>query len=519
VARRLLLTYLTITALTLAVVVIPLGRIFADRERDRLVFDIERDAQAVASLVEDDLEAGTAPPIDTVLADYGDGGRIIVVNTDGVSVADSDNLGGAPGDFSTRPEVAAALDGQRSTGTRHSETLGTDLTYVAVPVASGGAVHGAVRVTYPTSTLDARVRSTWVRLGLLSVVVLVTVAAVGMLFARGVTRPVRKLQQAARRLAAGDLTARVDTGDGAPELRSLAETFNATARQLAQLVESQQRFVADASHQLRTPLTALRLRLETLTPFVAEPARPKLDAAISETNRLARLVHSLLVLARSDAARPVQDILDLADTVTDRVDFWSPAAADQDASLVSECPDEVWVYAVPGALEQILDNLVSNALDVAPDATSVTIRVVPGGASTELHVTDQGPGMTPEERQRAFERFWRPARAPGTDSGDGFGLGLAIVHQLAARCGGDARLEPGPDGVGLDAVVTLRSAHPPAFGDAHRRPNEVDHEPLPDAHLEQGERSPTPPYREAQQGVRSPTGIQLTRSPSTHGTT
>ena len=433
-------------------------------------------------------------------------------NTKGVSVADSDDIGGAPGDFSTRPEIAAALDGQRSTGTRHSETLGTDLTYVAVPVASGGTVHGAVRVTYPTSTLDARVRSTWLRLGLLSVVVLVTVAAVGMVFARGVTRPVRRLQRAARRLAAGDLTARVDTGDGAPELRSLAETFNATAQQLGQLVESQQRFVADASHQLRTPLTALRLRLETLAPFVAEPGRPKLEAAIAETNRLARLVHSLLVLARSDAATPVHDVFNLADTVADRIDSWSPAAADHGVSLVSECPDDVRVHAVPGALEQILDNLVSNALAVAPDATSVTIRAVPGVGSTELHVTDQGPGMEPEERQRAFERFWRPPRAPGGSSADGFGLGLAIVHQLASRGGGDARLDAGPGGAGLDAVVTLRSAPPSASRDARRRLIDVDREPLPGAHLRQGERSPAPPYREAQHGHRIPTGIQPTRS-------
>jgi len=171
--RRLLITYLAITALTLAVVVVPLGRIFAERERDQLTFDIERDAQAVASLVEDPLEAGAAPAIDSVLTRYDEsGGRIVVVDRNGISVADSDAVGGAPRDFSTRPEIAAALDGQRSSGTRASETVGGDLLYVAVPVASGGTVHGAVRITYPTSTLDARVRTTWWRLGLLCAVVL-----------------------------------------------------------------------------------------------------------------------------------------------------------------------------------------------------------------------------------------------------------------------------------------------------------------------------------------------------------
>ena len=460
-ARRLLVTYLTITALTLAVVVVPLGRVFADREQSRLTFAIERDAQAVASLVEDDLEAGVTPSVDATLTGYRNtGGRIVVVDTDGVSVADSDDPSAPPRDFSTRPEIVAALDGQRTSGSRASETLGTDLLYVAVPVASGGTVHGAVRITYPTSTVDARVRSTWLRLGLLSAVVLALVASIGLLFAHGVTRPVRRLQRASARLAAGDLAVRVDQDDGPPELRELAETFNATAEQLAQLIESQHRFVADASHQLRTPLTALRLRLETLAPHVAEPARPKLDAAIAETHRLGRLVHSLLVLARSDATSTEPCPVDLRAAVDDRVDAWAPVAADQAVRLHSVCSPGVWVMAFSGAVEQILDNLISNALDAVPDDTDLLVRADIELDAVELHVIDQGPGMDADARAHAFERFWRPtADRVGAESG--FGLGLAIVAQLAARSGGSARLQPGPGGVGLDAIVRLRLAEAP----------------------------------------------------------
>jgi signal transduction histidine kinase len=460
-ARRLLVTYLTITALTLAVVVVPLGRVFADREQNRLTSDIERDAQVAASLAEDDLEAGTTPSIDSTLADYRDtGGRIVVVDSDGVSVADSDDLDGPPRDFSTRPEIAAALDGQRTSGTRGSETLGADLLYVAVPVASGGTVHGAVRITYPTSAVDARIRSTWIRLGLLSVVVLALVAAVGVLFANGVSRPVRRLQQASARLAAGDLTARVDVDDGPPELRALADTFNTTAVQLDHLVESQRRFVADASHQLRTPLTALRLRLETLTPHVAEPARPKLDAAIAETHRLGRLVQSLLVLARTDATATEPVPVDLNALVADRVNAWAPVADEQAVRLSGSCPPDLGVLAVPGAIEQILDNLLSNALDAVPDGTEIVVRVEVHEDTVDLHVIDQGPGMDPDARAHAFERFWRPADDHAVRTG-GFGLGLAIVDQLAAHSGGRARLQTGPDGRGMDAVVTLRRAVAP----------------------------------------------------------
>jgi signal transduction histidine kinase len=468
VVRRLLATYLTITAFVLAVVVVPLGLVFADREHDRLVFDIERDAQAVASLVEDDLEAGSAPSIDDVLAAYAsNGGRIVVVDRAGVSVADSDRASGERRDFSTRPEIVSALDGRRTTGTRDSETAGTELLYVAVPVASGGEVHGAVRVTFPTSAVDARIRSMWLRLGALSAVVLATVALVGMVLARGVTRPVRDLQGVARELADGDLSARVDVTDGAPEVRALAGTFNVMADRLAHLLSSQRRFTADASHQLRTPLTALRLRLETLEPDVAPGASPKLRAALAETDRLARLVESLLVLARSDAQTADVGVDDLCAVVAERATSWRPVAAERGVVLAVDDPGPTPVRAVPGALEQILDNLLSNALDVAPPETAVAIRIVPTATSVELHVTDQGPGMPPAVRAHAFERFWRPADAPT----GGFGLGLAIVDELARACGGDARLDPGPGGRGLDAVVRLPAAAISSAAGSDTNPN------------------------------------------------
>ena len=466
--RRLLATYLTITAFVLAVVVVPLGLVFADREHDRLVFDIERDAQAVASLVEDALEAGTTPAIDGVLADYaGSGGRIVVVDRAGVSVADSDRPAGDRRDFSTRPEIAAALDGRRATGTRDSETAGTELLYVAVPVASGGAVHGAVRVTYPTSAVDARVSSMWLRLGALSAVVLVTVALVGMVLARSVTRPVRRLEAAARELAEGDLSARVEAGDGAPELRALADTFNLMADRLAHLVSSQRRFTADASHQLRTPLTALRLRLETLEPDVPPGSGPKLQAALAETDRLARLVESLLVLARSDAATAEIGVVDLQAIAAERAASWQPVAHEQGVDVTVDDTGPTPVHAAAGALEQILDNLLSNALHVAPEGTEVAIRIVRGASWVELHLTDQGPGMPPDVREHAFERFWR---APGA-TGRGFGLGLAIVDRLARSCGGDARLDSGPDGRGLDAVVRLTAAEEGSATRSDANPN------------------------------------------------
>ena len=461
--RRLLLSYLTITAFALAIMVVPFGIVFAGREKDGLLFDIERDAQVVASRAEDALEGRTSPPLDSLLTEYrGTGGRIVIVDANGLSVADSDAIGGAPQDFSNRPEIKAALGGSRANGIRRSETAGTGLVFVSIPVVSNGVVHGAVRITYPAATLDARVRSNWIRLAALSGLVLLVVTAAGVVLARSVSRPVREMRDAARRMAVGDLTVRVPTDEGPPELRDLATTFNLTAERLAQLLDSQRRFVADASHQLRTPLTALRLRLETLVPRVSAADRPRIDAAVNETARLGRLVQSLLVLARLDAApHEVMDI-DVAATVAERAETWTPVAVEQDVRLTSTSESGLLACALPGALEQILDNLVANALDAAPAHSTVRIEAAGAGDGVDVHVIDQGPGMSQEQRRHGFERFWRAPDA----TGEGFGLGLAIVAQLAEASGGLARIDTGPRGIGTDVVVHLPLAstvtEPPA---------------------------------------------------------
>ncbi len=189
--RRLIASYLTITVITLLALVYPLGRTFASRERDRLLREIEQDATVVASLAEDALEAGRPPDLDPVLRDYRQdpGGRIVVVDATGRTVADSDRPDTTGVDFTNRPEIVEALGGDIAEGSRRSDTLGADLVYVAVPVASGGVVHGAVRITYPSSTLDERIRAAWVGLAAVSAAVIVAVTAVGFALARLVTRP------------------------------------------------------------------------------------------------------------------------------------------------------------------------------------------------------------------------------------------------------------------------------------------------------------------------------------------
>lgn len=447
--KRLLLSYLTVTLVVLLLLEIPLAVFYAGRERERLTAEVDRDASVIATIYEDDLEQDR--PLDPRPAnEYQDrtGARVVVVDDRGISMVDTDQT--TPRDFSTRPEIATALTGERAAGTRLSETLGTDLLYVAIPVASGGVVHGALRLTLDTSHIDGRIHRFWAGLVAIAAVVLAAMALVGWAVARSVSRPVRRLNESAARFADGDLSVGgPDAHDGPPELRALADTMSTMAVRLSALLEQQRAFVADASHQLRTPLTALRLRLENLRTRLPEADAAELDAAIDETSRLANLVTDLLQLARADRHQtPVA--ADLAQLTADRVDTWSAVADTRNIDLrLRGAAEALYVRALPGAIEQILDNVLDNALAVTPEGGDITVTIHRGTDTHRLTISDHGPGLSDEDKQRAIRRFWR-----GNASTPGSGLGLAIASTLAAASGGSLRLTDTPD-QGLTVVVTL----------------------------------------------------------------
>ena len=457
--RRLIVSYLSITAFVLLILEVPLAITFARSERDRLSAAIERDARVLATFAEDTLEGRPGPDLQSKIEGYETqtGARVVIVDAEGVSVADTDHPDERRQFLSaTRPEFELALrDGKLSSGSRWSDTLGQRIIYVAVPVTSGGSIYGAVRITFPAGKLDDRIRSNAISLVLLAVVVLTSTAAVGAVLARSVTRPMRDLESAAAAIAGGDLTARAPTGTGPPEVRTLARQFNDMATRLEELVRVQRTFVADASHELRTPLTALRLRLENLASAGPEELRRDVPLATEEIGRLSRLVEALLALARAEGARPEREVVDVALEAADRVEAWRALAEEQAVALTLEgAPGDSRALAVRGAPAQIIDNLLANALEVAPQGSTVCVRVMRDDGEVELHVVDEGPGLSEEERRRAFDRFWRGV---GAAPGHGSGLGLAIVAQLAGSSGGRARLDPAPGG-GIDATVSFPTA-------------------------------------------------------------
>lgn len=454
--RRLLLSYLAIVAVVLAVLEIPLGINSARSERDTLVTDLERDAVVVAGLVEDQLQAGIRPiraDLDAYVQESGI--RVVATDAEGISVLDTDHDFAPSRDYSTRPEIVAALAGARTSGSRWSETLGQDLVYVAVPVASGGAVHGAVRITFPGAEVDARVWRNWLLLAAVAIGVLATTAAVGVMLAGWVTGPTRELGVVMADVAAGQLDRRAAEDLGPPEIRDLARRFNEMTGRLEGLIQSQRAFVADASHQLRSPLTALRLELENLADNGSGTLDTAgFDRAVDETRRLSRILDGLLVLTRAEGVSPEPTTVDVCGVVAERVRSWVPVAAEHDVSLTWTADDPVEAVVVEGHLDQVLDNLVDNAIEATPAGGAVHVGVSRRDTVVEVAVVDEGPGMDDDDLVHAFDRFWRASTAR---PGHGSGLGLSIARQLARASGGDLVLERGAAG-GLLARVTLRTA-------------------------------------------------------------
>ena len=454
--RRILTSYLVMTLVIVVMLVIPLGLNFAGRERDRLLTAIERDSRVLAAEADDAFENGQFDSIPALADRYvrQTGGRVVFVKASGESVLDSDDPTGPPRDFSTRPEISQALKGRYTSGQRPSTTLGESLLFVAVPITHDGSVIGVVRVSYPTAAVDQRTREVWIQLASLGAVVLGVVGVAGWFVASTLGRPIRQLEHATQRLAAGDLAARAPLDHGPDDLIRVAKSFNTMAARVQGLVESQRSFLADASHQLRTPLTALRLRLEALAD-ADEPDVADIAALGAEVDRLSELVDGLLAVARLDAQPGELTQIDVGAVITERVAAWSPLADEREVRL--SCSDgdrRLMATVVQGGLEQILDNLIANAIDVAPVGSEISVDLATSSSGmVRVTVSDEGPGLTEAQIARAFDRFWR---GPNPSDG-GSGLGLAIVRRLAEASDGSAEIRPAPGG-GLSVEVDLPAA-------------------------------------------------------------
>ena len=391
-------------------------------------------AQLVAASAAAELEDGDTDKLGDIAREARRdlGGRVIVVDRNGMLVADSEGLEGS---YRDRPEIAAALAGRISQGRRFSETLGETILYTAVPVVIGNDVDGAVRLTQSVDAIDRRVRRDVLGLVGIGAIALALGLAFAWVLAGTLARPLQRLAAAARRVEAGDLEARAEP-EGSSEHREVAHAFNDMTERLGQVLEAQRQFVANASHQLRTPLTGLRLRLEAASLKAGPELADELAAADREVERLARLLTALLTLAREGDRPAGAATTSLADAVEHAGERWADRAEQGGHGLVVECSDDAVARASEDDLAIVLDNLIENALHYSGGGT-VTVECGRDGNEVYLAVSDEGPGLEPGEEEGVFERF---ARGSGGRRAAGTGLGLALVATLARRWGGSARI-------------------------------------------------------------------------------
>ncbi|MFD9970024.1 sensor histidine kinase [Streptomyces sp. NPDC059017] len=340
---------------------------------------------------------------------------------------------------------------------------------LAEPVKRDGHMLGAVLIVSPTEQARSEVANhlTLVALGSLAALAAVIIAVAAPLVG-WVLRPIHELDRATHEVALGRLKTKVSERVGAPELRRLANSFNVMAGSMHASQEQQRAFVAQASHQLRNPLTALRLRVENLEDYVNDPhGLHELHAAAEEADRFGEILDGLLSMARAEASEAERVLIDVTAVVAHRVDAWRTAYEAEGVPLTTHAPDGVSALSLPDSLDHALDTLLDNALKFG-DGTPVNISVIgapdgagaPGGQGdevVEVTVSDGGTGLTAEELAQAGGRFWRSTRHQNVR---GTGLGLALTRFVVEAGGGELRLTAA-EPHGLAATVRLPAAPPP----------------------------------------------------------
>lgn len=460
--QRLVLVYLSLVVAVCLGLTVPLCVAIADRATVAMALDRSADATRFAALAEQAVVSGQPGAVPAELVAYRElyGIDAIVVDREGGVVAT-----GRPGltlaglgpaewqETAGLPEpVLAALAGTRGGTEQTLWPWSQRPLLVTEPIGSGGEVVGVVVTSSPTGDLRRGVTAQW--LAVLAGVWLAVAAgsaAAGRL-SRWVLRPVADLEDATRAVGLGSMRPQLDEIRGPDELRHLTRAFNEMVVRLNSVLTKQRAFVAYAGHQIRNPLAALRLRVESLAATLTdEQDRAAQQIALDELDRLSRTCDALITLARGEDERLDRVEIDLDEVVLDRIRAWTPIADRSRASLIPELTEGLRVRAVDGTLEQALDALVDNALTFGGTGVQVVLGTSPtpeGGVQVE--VRDDGPGLPESLLQQQPRPFWQ---VDGAEAG-GSGLGLGVVVTLLELDGGTLTLSPA-EPHGLSAVITL----------------------------------------------------------------
>jgi signal transduction histidine kinase len=350
-------------------------------------------------------------------------------------------------DLTVPPTVARALAGRLDTGRLGARD------YVGVPVIRSGLVVGAVYLAYhvesdPVFGTIRFVAGVWWQFLLAGACAAIIALLLARFLARGMTQPLRDMAQAASGMSRGDYRQRVGV-KSRDEVGRLAEAFNAMAGEMEGLERLRRELVANVSHELKTPISAIRARLENLLDGVERPSPEVISVMLQQSERLSRLVDQLLDLSRLESGdvplelEPVE-LAPLIDRVVSEVESARPGRSlEVRTDIPADLPP---VWADRERVHQVLFNLLDNAFRFTPSGGRVAVAAARHGGSCEVRVEDTGPGIPPEHLGLVFERFYRVDPSRSRDDG-GTGIGLAIARSVVEAHGGRIWAES-PDGRG-----------------------------------------------------------------------
>ncbi|MFF0146291.1 signal transduction histidine kinase [Amycolatopsis sulphurea] len=449
----------TLVALLVFGLGIPLALSIAGSLQQQLFLDRLTDASRFASLAQRPLLDDRLSLLEPELRRYTEvyDVQVVVVNQDGAPVLSS--YGGTDAarvdQAAIRTTVNEALAGRPPVPGPLLLPWKADPLVLAEPILIDGEVRGVVVTESGTGHVRTVLLWRWLFLAAGAVIAFGLALLVGIPVVRWTLRPVRRLDEATGALVAsvvgGRPAVKVGESSGPPELRKLGRSFDQMAASVSEALAAQRAFVADASHQLRNPLTALNIRLGNLKGQVGdEVAAADLAAAQVDAKRLNQILDELLSMARAEAAGGELVPEDLAAVIADRVADWSVVGAAREVTLESEVTvDGARVQAPPRGLEVILDALLDNALKFTASGSSVRVAADRAADRVTLSVRDHGPGLREEELERATDRFWRSTAHQNVP---GSGLGLAIVREIVRHSDGELRLSL-PEGGGLQITM------------------------------------------------------------------
>ncbi|MEW2499607.1 HAMP domain-containing sensor histidine kinase [Amycolatopsis sp. NPDC047767] len=458
---RLLVVLVALALLVVAAFAVPLLASTAEQRTQQLVISRSSDVDRFGVLAQQAVDAHDPAALDAEAERYSAlyGEAVVVVDAQRAPLVQTGGLTAAAPEV--RALVEATMRNEPAPRVERLSPWSAGPVLFARPVGSGTRVAGVVVLRASVAAAAADVAARWSAIAAGALLVATVFVLLAVLLARWMVRPLVELETGVLAVAGGH-RAQVPESSGPRELRSLAASVNRMSDAVAEAADQQHRLVADTSHQLRNPMAALRLRVDSLAS--AEADQPAYRAIVAEVERLERILDGLLALATAEstatriAAGAADEPADLAAVLAERVDAWRPAADDVGATLLpgSGHDEPVLVHTPEGELAQILDVLLDNAVHHAGRGATISAAWETSPGAATLVVTDDGPGLPAADLARATDRFWR---AGGDGAPRGTGLGLAIAREQTRARGGTLELRANAPH-GLQVRVTLPAVTP-----------------------------------------------------------